>query len=149
MAFPCNTIEKKGRAKAHIVEVLTGAVRADYLAYLRKKEISYIFAGKDALDSKLLLEKLYRLFSIERLMIAGGGLMNWSFVQDDLVDELSIVMAPVADGSTRAVSIFEKADFLPNRSPAAFKLKEAKTLEGDTLWLRYMLLCMRECKPLG
>ena len=139
LAFPCNTIEKKGRMKAHIVEVLTEAVQADYLAYLREKEISYIFAGKNTLDCKLLLEKLYRLFSIKRLMIAGGGLMNWSFVQDDLVDELSIVMAPVADGSTRAVSIFEKADYLPTRSPAAFKLKEIKTLDGDTLWLRYTI----------
>lgn len=137
LAFSCNTIEKKGRPKAHIVEVLTEAVQAGYLAYLRKKEISYIFAGKDTLDCRLLLEKLYRLFYIERLMIAGGGLMNWSFVQEDLLDELSIVMAPVADGSTRAVSIFEKADFLPARSPAVFKLKEAKTLDGDTLWLRY------------
>lgn len=136
-AASVETIEKKGRAKAHIVEVLTKAVHIDYLAYLRKKEISYIFAGKDTLDCWILLEKLHRLFSIERLMIAGGGLMNWSFVQEGLLDELSIVMAPVADGSTRAVSIFEKADFLPARSPAVFKLKEAKTLDGDTLWLRY------------
>lgn len=138
-AFSCNTIEKKGRPKAHIVEVLTEAVQAGYLAYLRKKEISYIFAGKDTLDCRLLLEKLYRLFSIERLMVAGGGLMNWSFVQEDLLDELSIVVAPVADGSTQTVSIFEKADFLPTRSPVAFKLKEVKPLDGDALWLRYTI----------
>lgn len=139
LAFSCNTIEKKGRPKAHIVEVLTEAVQAGYLAYLRKKEISYIFAGKDTLDCRLLLEKLYRLFSIERLMVAGGGLMNWSFVQEDLLDELSIVVAPVADGSTQTVSIFEKADFLPTRSPVAFKLKEVKPLDGDALWLRYTI----------
>ena len=139
LAFSSNTIEKKGRAKAHIIEVLTEAVGTDYLAYLREKEISYIFAGEKNLDCKLLLEKLYRLFSIDRLMIAGGGLMNWSFVQDDLVDELSIVIAPVADGSTQTVSIFEKADFLPTRSPVVFKLREAKALEGDTLWLRYTI----------
>lgn len=138
LAFHGNTIEKKGRIKAHIVEVLTEAVQAEYLSYLRKKGISYIFAGKDALDCRLLLKKLYRLFYIERLMIAGGGLMNWSFVQEDLVDEVSIVMAPVADGSRQAVSIFEKADFLPPRSPAVFKLKEAKALDGDALWLRYI-----------
>lgn len=139
LAFPCNTIEKKGRTKAHIVEVLTETVQTDYLNYLRKKKISYIFAGKELVNCKLLLEKLHRLFSIERLMIAGGGLMNWSFAQDELVDELSIIIAPVADGSTQTVSIFEKADFLPNRSPVTFKLLEAKELDGDTLWLRYIL----------
>ena len=36
-AASVETIEKKGRAKAHIVEVLTEAVHIDYLAYLRKK----------------------------------------------------------------------------------------------------------------
>ena len=72
-------------------------------------------------------------------MLAGGGIMNWSFVQEDLVDELSIVMAPVADGSMKTASVFEKADFLPDRAPAVFKLKEAKVLDGNTLWLRYMI----------
>lgn len=112
--------------------------KEDYLAYLRKFDISYIFAGRKQLDCRVLLEKLYRMFSIEKLMVAGGGLMNWSFVQEGLLDELSLVIAPVADGNTTSVSIFEKSDFLPAREPAAFELKEVKQLEGSCLWLRYL-----------
>lgn len=137
LAFSGNTIEKKGRPKATIIEVLTEEVTADYLSYLKKKEISYIFAGKEHLNCKLLLGKLQNLFGINRLMIAGGGFTNWSFAQENLMDELSIVVAPVADGNTRSVSIFEKAEFLPGRPPAAFKLKAVQALKGDVLWLRY------------
>lgn len=131
-------IEKKGRPKAHVIEALTEEVSEDYLAYLRKFDISYVFAGRKQLDCRVLLEKLYRMFSIEKLMVAGGGLMNWSFVQEGLLDELSLVIAPVADGNTTSVSIFEKSDFLPAREPAAFELKEVKQLEGSCLWLRYL-----------
>ena len=77
-------------------------------------------------------------FGIRRLMLAGGGVTNWSFLQEGLIDELSLVIAPVADGSTTAVSCFECADFLPQYGgPAAFRLKGAEPLEGDALWLRY------------
>lgn len=138
LAFSGKYLEKKNRPKAHVIEVLTEQVSQDYLAYLRKLDISYIFAGKRQLDCKTLLHKLGSLFGIEKLMVSGGGLTNWSFVQEDLVDEVSLVLAPVADGSQTSASVFEKADFLPHRSPAAFTLKAIEQI-GDTLWLRYLL----------
>lgn len=138
LKWPSNYIEKKGRPKAHVIEVLTEEVSEDYLAYLRELDISYIFAGKDQLDLGLLLCKLKQKFSIERLMIAGGGMINWTFLQAGMIDELSLVIAPVADGSNTAVSIFEKSDFLPGGRPVGFTLKEIKQIEGGSLWLQYM-----------
>ena len=70
-------------------------------------------------------------------MAAGGGVTNWSLLREGLVDELSLVIAPVADGSTTAASIFAQAPFLPPHGPVPFALKEAKPLEGGALWLRY------------
>lgn len=139
LAFSGKYLEKKNRPKAHIIEVLTEQVSNDYLAYLRTLDVSYIFAGKEILDCKLVLEKLKTLFGIEKLMVSGGGLINWSFVQENLIDELSLVLAPVADGNRTSVSIFEKADFLPHRNPAAFTLKAVEQIDGSVLWLRYLL----------
>ena len=130
-------LERHG-LKQHIIEVLTKEVSDEYLAYLRKLGISYIFAGKEQLDPGLLLCKLKQKFSIERLLIAGGGAINWTFLQAGMIDELSLVMAPVADGSNTAVSIFEKSDFLPGGRPIGFTLKEIKQMDGGSLWLRYM-----------
>lgn len=139
LAFSGKYLEKKNRPKAHIIEVLTEQVSNNYLSYLRGLDILYIFAGEQQIDCKLLLHKLKTLFGIQKLMISGGGLTNWSFIQENLIDELSLVIAPVADGGRESASVFEKADFLPYRDPAAFTLKAAEKIDGDTLWLRYLL----------
>lgn len=130
-------IEKKDRPKAHVIEVLTRQVSDEYITYLRGYDISYIFAGDQAIDCQLLLLKLKALFGIERLMIAGGGYTNWSFLQAGCVDELSLVIAPLADGSTTSVSIFERADYLPKKAPIALSLKEIKQIDGNGVWMRY------------
>lgn len=130
-------IEKKNRPKAHVIEVLTGQVSDAYITYLRGYDISYIFAGDQEIDCPLLLLKLKALFGIERLMIAGGGYTNWSFLQAGCVDELSLVIAPLADGSTTSVSIFERADYLPKKAPIALSLKEIKQVDGNGVWMRY------------
>lgn len=137
LAFSSHILEKKGRPAAHVIEALTAQASPAYLAYLRERGVSYLFAGEERLDCALLLQKLAQQFGIGRLMVAGGGTVNWSFLQEGLIDELSVVVAPVADGSTTAVSIFERAEFLPPHPPAAMAFKEAKVLEGDALWLRY------------
>jgi len=137
LAFDSNYIQKKNRPEAHVIEVLTEAVSDAYLSYLQERNISYVFAGKERMDCGLVLEKLYRLFSIDRLMLAGGGIMNWSLMQENLIDEVSLIIAPVADGSAEAVSIFERAEFSPEKKTASFRLKEVEKLEGDALWLRY------------
>ena len=144
LAFSSHRLEKKGRSVSHIIEALTQQASPEYLDDLRRRGVSYLFAGKERLDCALLLEKLRVLFGIDRLMVAGGGITNWSFLQENLLDELSLVIAPVADGGTESVSIFERADFLPSRPPAAFSLKGAEILDGDTLWLRYGLRRLQE-----
>lgn len=95
-------IEKKGRPRAHVIEVLTGRVSNEYLNYLRGFNISYIFAGEKELDCTLALRKLKERFHIDRLLLAGGAVMNASLLQNGLIDELSVLMAPVVDGGDGA-----------------------------------------------
>lgn len=135
-SFPYS--ERKGRPKAHIIEALTEAVSEDYLAYLQWLGISYIFAGKERLDYGMLLEKLHKIFSVTRLMIAGGGVTNRSFLKEDLIDEISLVIAPVTRGNNDTVSVFESSDFTQGGKPAAFDLIEVKQTDGGCLWLRYI-----------
>lgn len=137
LGFSSHCIERKGRPAAHVIEALTAQASPEYLAYLRRVGVSYVFAGDRLLNCALLLQKLQALFGIERLMVAGGGTVNWSFAQEGLIDELSVVVAPVADGGGDSVSIFERASFLPAHAPIAFSLHEAKALDGGALWLRY------------
>jgi len=139
LAFGSGFIEKKGRPRAHVIEVLTQQAPDAYLHYLRRKGVSYLFAGETALDCECMLKKLKSKFGIERMILAGGGYMNGSLLHRDLIDELSLVIAPLAEGNTGSVSIFEYADFLPERKPAVFELFETRVLDGSGLWLRYQI----------
>ena len=122
---------------AHVLEVLTGQASNAYKAFLRKLQISYIIAGEDRLDYRVLMEKLYRLFHIETLMLGGGGVLNWSFLQAGFCDEVSIVLAPAADGSNDTPALFAVRDGLSADLPMSFQLQQAEVLEGSVVWLRY------------
>ena len=136
LAWSGNYLEKKGRPKAHVIEVLTERVSDRYIAYLRGFGISYLFAGEEQIDCALLLQKLKGVFGLEKVLLAGGGVTNWSFATAGLVDELSIVLAPTADGGSDPASLFETGGVSP-AAPAAFSLKAVERVENDTLWLRY------------
>ena len=82
--------------------------------------------------------EIFEIFSIDRLMVVGGGYMNYSFAQENLIDELSIIIAPVTDGNTTSVSIFEKGNFLPQKSLISFALKDMNAINQNVVWLRYM-----------
>ena len=130
-------LEKKNRPKAHVVEVLTDGVADGYISYLRGLGVSYIFAGKDNIDCGLLLKKLKAQLGLERVMLAGGGVTNQSFAAAGMIDELSLVIAPTADGDSGSASLFETGGFSAP-SPKAYKLKAVEQGEGDVLWLRYL-----------
>lgn len=124
---------------AHIIEVLTEKVSNDYKAFLRKLGISYIIAGKDTLDYEIVMKKLKTLFGIKMLMLGGGGILNWSFIQAGMCDEISIVIAPVADGSCKTPTLFTTKDGLTEDKPVSFQLKNVEIKDGGSVWLRYLV----------
>lgn len=137
IAYAEKYIEKKGRPRVHAVEVLLESVSDDYIAYLRSKEISYIFGGKEELDPSLVMKKLHGLFHIDRLMICGGGIVDYTFLQAGLIDELSLVIVPLTDGSVNVATVFDQSPYVNAGAAIAFALLEAKVLPGDGVWLRY------------
>ena len=134
LAYSKNCLERHGK-KQHIIEVLTESVSDEYIAYLKGLGISYIFAGHSDLDCAVCMGKLKEIFGIDRLMIAGGGYIDWAFADAGMIDELSLVVAPCADGEDR-VTVFEKSG-KPHNDSIAFTLKDVQKLEGNAVWLRY------------
>ncbi len=122
--------EDPGYDGAHVVEVLCESVPQACLAYLNEVGVSYVFAGQDDIDLPLALRKLREIFGIRRLLLEGGSLLNGSFLREDLVDELSLVMMPVT-ASAEGKSLFDGS------VTRAFRLEEARTLEEGAVWLRY------------
>src|SRR5262249_28727109 len=99
-----------------IIAVLTEQVPDAHLAGLRQDGVSYIFAGKKALDLGLALEILNRELGIERLLLEGGGSSNGSFLRAGLIDEISLAICPAVDGARGAPIVFDSGDEDANAS---------------------------------
>ncbi|MFU0842548.1 MAG: 5-amino-6-(5-phosphoribosylamino)uracil reductase [Burkholderia sp.] len=126
-----------GSTVADVIEVLTERATNDYKAFLRRLGISYIIAGKESYDYGLMLSKLKNKFGIEMLMLGGGAVLNWSFIQKGLCDEVSVVVAPAADGSVKTQTLFMEREGLSDDTPVTFRLLDVQRAEGDSVWLRY------------
>ena len=124
------TDEDPGYDNAHIIEVLCENAPDEYLAYLKSIGVSYIFAGEKEMDVALALAQLKKLFGIEKLLLEGGSIINGAFMAEGLIDEVSLVVAPVSAATE------DKPLFYIGKENG-FKLKEVKQY-GDIVWLNYI-----------
>ena len=131
------SVDRRGE-KLHVIVVLQKNASDAYISHLRKAGVSYIFAGKDSLDLPLAARKLKELFSIQSMLLSGGGVVDWSFLQAGLIDEISLVIPPVIDGGVRLPSAFDDSPLAVCHTPVALHLTDVQRLEGDALWLRYV-----------
>lgn len=122
--------EDPGYGNAQIVEVLTEQVDPRYLGYLEELEIPYIFAGETEIDVELALFKLKNIIGVDTLLLEGGSIVNGYFERADLIDELSLVVAPtVADAEAKPLFM--------NSQIADYELKEIKQYEDSVVWMNY------------
>lgn len=114
---------------AQIIEILTEQVDERYLGYLESMEIPYIFAGETEIDVEFALFKLKNIIGCERLLLEGGSIINGAFQRADVIDELSIVVAPVAADKE------DKPLFMDGKL-SDFELLSAECIDGNVV-MRY------------
>jgi riboflavin biosynthesis pyrimidine reductase len=98
-----------GYNNSHVIQVMTNKVSEEYLAFLRSLGISYILCGEDDIDLDLCLEKLRMKFGIKVLLLEGGSLINGSFMKAGVIDEISLVQAPIT-GEKDDKSLFNEGN---------------------------------------
>jgi len=122
----------------HVVAILTTRVSDEYLATLRARGVSYLLAGSPDLDLPLALDKIGERFGVRTLMLEGGGGINGSMLRAGLVDEVSVLVAPVVDGRVGTAALFDVEG--ANVAPRRLKLQSVEQRADDVLWLRYKVL---------
>ncbi|HEY1099811.1 MAG TPA: dihydrofolate reductase family protein [Myxococcota bacterium] len=120
----------------HVITVLSTSVSDAYLAHLRSIGVSYVFGGDDTIQLRRVLRTLKQRFGIETLLLEGGGGINGHFLAADVIDELSVIVAPLVDGSVGTPSLFDASTASTARAPRALKLVAVEP-RGDLLWVRY------------
>ena len=119
----------------NLIVILTENISSQYLETLKSLNISYLFTGKDEIDLRLALEKLYDLFSIKKLLLQGGGITNTYFIKEDLMDELSLVVSPVVSGEEKQPNIFKDCHEYIGQT---FDLKQSDLLMKSGFYLKYV-----------
>ena len=120
--------EDPGYDKAQIIEVLTQQADPRYLGYLQAMGICYIFAGEKQIDVALALSKLKNLFGIDKLLLEGGSILNGAFQRANVIDELSLVMAPMLGGAGKSLCMDSEME--------AYHLEGVENYDG-ILWMNY------------
>jgi len=124
----------------HVVLLVTDRVSNDYLAHLQAAGVSYLFCGKKVVDLHVALRKLRSAFRLKKLMLEGGGKFNGAMLHAGLIDEISHITAPVADGGVGIASMFDIPGKAPAHAAAKLRLFWHKLLPGSAMWCRYKVV---------
>lgn len=102
---------------------------------LTEQGISWIATGKNGINLARAMELLAEKFGVERLAVTGGGHINGAFLEAELLDEVSFMVAPGIDGRGGMAAVFDGiAD--KNRPATQLHLQSVKQM-GETVWMRY------------
>ncbi|SES67453.1 Pyrimidine reductase, riboflavin biosynthesis [Oceanobacillus limi] len=131
----------RGRINWYQTEGLIVITREDvpeqYIAQLKDKGIRYIQAGKgDHIHLELALRQLYDL-GFTKLGLSGGGAINGAFLRHGLIDEISLVIAPLAVGGTTTPSLFDCPELESVQDVMQLELLETKPVGDGSVWLHY------------
>ncbi|NOT53408.1 MAG: RibD family protein [Deltaproteobacteria bacterium] len=122
----------------HVVAVLTEQVAAAYLAYLQAQQVSYLFAGTQSIDFPTALAKIADTLRVKTLLLEGGGKINGSMLRAGLIDEISLLIAPIADGTNGTPTLFDTvAQTVGPHSSVRLTLLAMEQRADGIVWLRY------------
>ncbi len=102
--------------------------------------MSYLFCGATEIDLHVALTKIGAAFKIRKLMLQGGGKFNGAMLRAGLVDEISHITVPVADGGMGVSGFFDIPGDAPGKAAASLKLTSLKKLRGGAIWARYKVV---------
>ena len=86
--------------------------------------------------SKLL--KILHKKGIKKILLEGGGTINWSFLKNGLVDEMIVTISPYVLGGRNSISLVEGNGFKNLQASTKLKLKKVQKVE-DELIIQYKI----------
>ncbi len=108
------------------------------LQRLKKYPLEIIIAGENKVNLKQLLKQLEKR-KIKKLLLEGGGTVNWEFIKQGLFDEIIVTVTPFLIGGTKSISLVQGLGFLKISKSTKLKLKKIKQQKNE-LVLHYTKL---------
>ncbi len=108
------------------------------LQRLKKYPLEIIIAGENKVNLKQLLKQLEKR-KIKKLLLEGGGTVNWEFIKQGLFDEIIVTVTPFLIGGTKSISLVQGLGFSKISKSTKLKLKKIKQQQNE-LVLHYTKL---------
>lgn len=99
---------------------------------LIKEKAEVVACGTETVDLRCLMENLYEK-GIKKLLLEGGGTLNWSMLSEGLVDQISVAVAPRIAGGKEAISLVEGTGYERIAEGVQLRLKKHYELGGDLI----------------
>ena len=99
---------------------------------LDKKRVEIIRCGRNKINLKKLLNILQKR-GISKILLEGGGITNWYFLKEKLVDELILTVTPYILGGKDAISLVQGDGFGKLSKSPSFKLKKIKRMKNEII----------------
>jgi len=116
--------------------VTSASISEERLIGFRKKGINVLkVKEKEGLDVLEMMERLFNI-GVKKLMVEGGGHLNFSLLRSGVVDEIWVTISPYVFGS--GVAIFEKGIY--GEINAQLYVKSVNRLCSDWINIKYGVL---------
>lgn len=91
-----------------------------------ERGVKIIRAGDGKRVDLIKLLPILKSFGINTILLEGGGNLNWSFIENNLIDDLRITIAPWIVGGKEATSLVEGIGFEEIKNSPRFDLFDVK-----------------------
>ena len=100
------------------------------LQRLKKYPLEIIVTGENKVNLKQLLKQLEKR-KIKKLLLEGGGTVNWEFIKQGLFDEIIVTVTPFLIGGTKSISLVQGLGFSKISKSTKLKLKKIKQQKNE------------------
>ena len=121
------------------IVAVTSRAPKNRIEILERRGVKVFVCGKGRLVSVKILLQILSNLGIRKILLEGGGALNWSMLSSGLVDEVSVAITPRILGGEKAVSLVEGKGRGIVRDGVNLKLLNT-TKYGPDLVVRYKVL---------
>ena len=109
--------------KIQTIIAVSESISKSNLQRLQKFPLEIIICGKNNVNISKLLKILLQN-GIKKIVLEGGGTVNWAFAKQNLIDEAIITIAPYILGGKNSTSLVEGSGFKNLDDATKLKLKK-------------------------
>ena len=102
------------------------------LQKLEKFPVQIIVCGNNTINIKKLLAILKKN-GVKNILVEGGGITNWAFVKENLVDEAIITITPYLVGGMTATTLVDGDGFSTITKSIKLKLKNVTKMRNEVI----------------